>query len=453
MNCSTRIQVKTAVGMSKTHFTGANVGQGTVGGSIASALSLDTGFNKHFNYSDKEYYYGSQRVQPLLYQDDAARLAISVEAAQTGNNKIESIMKEKQLQLNLDKTVFMICGNNEQVNKIKDQLIESPLTMNSLLMKNVESDKYLGDMIHCGGVEASIDATIRNRHWRVTSAIMEIKSVLEDCRLSKKGGIASGLELWELGVIPMLLNNASTWYNINSETMKKINNYENDMFRILFNTPRSTPTIALWWDLGTIPIEFKIIASKLNLFHHILYLDDGELSKNILKEQISMKFPGLAMEAQQYMKDLNLPDISENSGTKISSYAWKNLVKKALKQHCEKYFLQKLPDSKKLKDNIKGEKFERKQYINEMTMKEAQTNFKFRTHMTNVKFNYKNDKKYREELWRCDSCKSAIDTQSHILWCPAYRELRIGKNINNDSDLVNYIQKVMKVREEMNVLK
>ena len=73
--------------------------------------------------------------------------------------------------------------------------------------------------------------------------------------------------------------------------------------------------------------------------------------------------------------------------------------------------------------------------------------------MTNVKFNYKNDKKNREELWICDSCKAAIDTQSHILWCPSYKELRAGKNINNNTDLVNYIQRVMEIREKLNILK
>ena len=73
--------------------------------------------------------------------------------------------------------------------------------------------------------------------------------------------------------------------------------------------------------------------------------------------------------------------------------------------------------------------------------------------MTDVKFNYKNDKQNRQELWRCDSCQTAIDTQSHILWCPSYKELRSGKDINNDRDLVNYIQNVMKIREQLNILK
>ena len=308
-------------------------------------------------------------------------------------------------------------------------------------------------MIHCEGVDASIDASIKSRHWRVTSAIMEIKSILQDCRLNTKGGIASGLELWELGVIPMLLNNSSTWYNISSEAMKKLRNFQNDMFRTLFNTPRTTPLVALWWDLGTFPIEYKIIARKLNLFHHILNLDEGELSKKIMEEQIKMKFPGLAIEAQQYIKEFELPDITDKNAKKLSSISWKNMVKKAIKQKCEKYFVQKWPDNKKLIETMKDEKFERKKYVNDMTMNEAQTYFKYRTHMTNVKFNYKNDGKNREELWRCDSCKSAIESQSHILWCPSYRELRAEKNMNNDKDLVNYILKVMEIRERLNIFK
>ena len=71
---------------------------------------------------------------------------------------------------------------------------------------------------------------------------MEIKSILQDCRIHTKGGIAAGLELWELGIIPMLLNNASTWYNISKKSIEKLTEFQNNMFRSLFNTPRTTPS-------------------------------------------------------------------------------------------------------------------------------------------------------------------------------------------------------------------
>ena len=71
----------------------------------------------------------------------------------------------------------------------------------------------------------------------------------------------------------------------------------------------------------------------------------------------------------------------------------------------------------------------------------------------NAKFNYKNDVKNRSELWRCDSCMTAIDTQSHILWCPSYHTLRQGKDLNSDKDLVNYITKVFEIRENLKIKK
>ena len=64
-----------------------------------------------------------------------------------------------------------------------------------------------------------------------------------------------------------------------------------------------------------------------------------------------------------------------------------------------------------------------------MTTNDGRTMFKYRTHMTDIKFNYKNKEDYVMELWKCDSCQTAIELQSHILWCPAYQELRGGKDI------------------------
>ena len=102
---------------------------------------------------------------------------------------------------------------------------------------------------------------------------------------------------------------------------------------------------------------------------------------------------------------------------------------------------------------MKTEKFKKKNYINEMTMEEGQIFFKFRSMMTDVKYNYKNDKDHSRQLWQCDSCLSAIETQSHILWCPAYQELREGKSLDNDEDLVQYITKVLDARQLLGVIK
>ena len=56
-------------------------------------------------------------------------------------------------------------------------------------------------------------------------------------------------------------------------------------------------------------------------------------------------------------------------------------------------------------------------------------------------------------LWQCDSCQTSIETQSHIMWCPAYSELRVGKDINSDDHLIEYVKKVLKIREKLNLTK
>ena len=88
-----------------------------------------------------------------------------------------------------------------------------------------------------------------------------------------------------------------------------------------------------------------------------------------------------------------------------------------------------------------------------MNIHDARIKFKIRTEMIDTKFNYKNDPIHRAKLWQCDSCQSSIETQDHILWCPSYSELREGKNINDDKDLIEYLKKVMKIRDNLKITK
>ena len=130
------------------------------------------------------------------------------------------------------------------------------------------------------------------------------------------------------------------------------------------------------------------------------------------------------------------------------------MVKKALSNEIEKELLISTDKLKKIKDGpMKEENFEKQAYIKEMTLNDARINFKIRTHMLDVKFNYKNDKKFSSELWRCDSCQTCIESQNHVLWCPAYRELREDKDISNNKDLIEYMKKVLLIRDKLKITK
>ena len=89
-------------------------------------------------------------------------------------------------------------------------------------------------------------------------------------------------------------------------------------------------------------------------------------------------------------------------------------------------------------------------YFQKLNLEEARAIFKYQAKMTQyVKRNFPNEPKYRQDLWKGISCQSNIDTQSHILWCEAYKNLRKDKNIENDKDLATYILEVHEIREKL----
>ena len=69
--------------------------------------------------------------------------------------------------------------------------------------------------------------------------------------------------------------------------------------------------------------------------------------------------------------------------------------------------------------------------------------------------NFPSDVKFSEQLWTCTGCDKADgqiggrrDTQTHIMICPLYADLRMDKNLEEDKDLVKYFSQVIKKRLE-----
>mgnify|MGYP003314263613 CR=1 FL=1 len=111
------IQVQTGVGVSNKAETDENITQGSVGSGLLSALNLDSGVCEFFDGSDQEISYGPLPLQPLLFQDDVGRLSSSPQAAQAGNDKMAAITNLKQIEINVDKSIYILLGNKKKVNE------------------------------------------------------------------------------------------------------------------------------------------------------------------------------------------------------------------------------------------------------------------------------------------------------------------------------------------------
>ena len=255
------------------------------------------------------------------------------------------------------------------------------------------------------------------------------------------GGLLGAFDIWEMAIVQALLNNSETWYDISEDTVNKLEEIQNLFLRVVLDVPASTPKPALLWETGFLPMSMRVMKRKLRFMNFIKNLGSDSLSKQIYNEQIKNNWPGPVKEAEKICEDLNLPNITENT-------VYNDDIDAACKDETEKNLKQKMENLSKLKDKV-DESFQQKEYLNSCNIFESRTMFRARSKMLECKMNFSHDPKFSKDLWMCDSCKRAIDTQSHVMICPAYSKLREGKDVNCDEDLVKYLVEVMKIRERM----
>ena len=233
-------------------------------------------------------------------------------------------MEGKLLDLHKDKSCFVIFGNPRQKKAAHEELEINPIKLYGTKMKEKVKEKYLGDIIHCEGNSASVEATVNDRYGRILVGAFEIRHVVEDCRSQQVGGIKVGIQLWETAYIPSLLNNCETWVEISDDTVNKLEELQNKFFRSLLNVPRTTPKPALIWEIKGLKMKWRIIQKKLIFMNHILHLDPCSLARQVQRIQDKEKLPGLTQECKIQVEKLNLPNLFLEN---IPKQKWKNLVK------------------------------------------------------------------------------------------------------------------------------
>ena len=454
LNKNTRICVQTPVGVTEEEDIGEGVGQGTLEGAIVSAVNLDKGVNEFFHDSEYEISYGEVTLQPILYQDDVARMSVDLESAQMGNNKMEAMAESKLLNYNLEKSCFLLVGKEAARNEMQQQLLNHPLTLCGQNMKQENSAKYLGDWISCLGLAGSVDATVKKRKGLATLAIFEIRAVIEDCRSEICGGLKAGIDIWELAVIPKLLFNSGTWMDISANTMQELEELQIKFYRCLLAVGSGCPIPSLYWETGGMLIKNRILKSKLLLLHHIATLAEDTLAREILEVQMELRLPGLYLECKEFLVNAGVTDLK-----KFTVAQWKKVVKTEVLAINRNDILNQMrkPYKKISLAEHTQEEFQLQPYMSSLSIAEARMKFKLKTGMTpTVRMNFPSDKEFARMIWTCPGCsddktvyeevEGIRDTQAHILICPGYSELREDKDLSTDRDLVAYFRNVIQKR-------
>ena len=143
-----------------------------------------------------------------------------------------------------------------------------------------------------------------------------IEAIIDDYRMQRIGGIVAAFEIWEMAVIPSLLNNSESWTEISSQTMEDLEDLQFLFIRTILETGKPTSRIALLWETGLLGMEERISKRKLEFIDHIKESDENTLVKKVFNEQLKQEWPGLIQECDKLCEDLELPKVSKNKLSK-----------------------------------------------------------------------------------------------------------------------------------------
>ena len=174
-------------------------------------------------------------------------------------------------------------------------------------LKQKESDRYLGQVLHGGGLDQSAEATVQERTGRIRGATMEIKSIIEEFQMQVMGGMMAAWELWERAIIPSLLSGAGNWIGSGGgkEAIDLCDKVQNFYWRVVLSVPESCPKIALRAETRMISMKHRIWQEKLMLMKRIKIQSLETLSRKVLEEQKQRKWPGLTREVSRICEQIH----------------------------------------------------------------------------------------------------------------------------------------------------
>ena len=101
-------------------------------------------------------------------------MSSSVTKARSGNEKMALISNSKQLEMHSSKTVLVSFGSKKQQKTIEEEIRSNPVYFNDFVAKKNASKNWLGDKMHEGGLEKSVEDTVNGRQGVASAAIFEV---------------------------------------------------------------------------------------------------------------------------------------------------------------------------------------------------------------------------------------------------------------------------------------
>ena len=299
-------------------------------------------------------------------------------------------------------------------------------------MIEVDYDTYLGDKVSGDGKNTR---NIKKRISKGLGIISDRMNILEKVTLGEFY-FSTALLLRESLFLNGILTNAEVWYGLTQAEIKELENLDCLLLRKIFNTKCSVPYESLFLEFGCLNIETILKARRLNYLHYLVTGNKSKMLYNFFLAQ--WKYPTTNDWTEQVRKDMD--DFGFGNSLALieskSKHSFKKLIKSKAKEFAFFSLIEKKETHSKMEDLFYTE-LKPQEYLsgNNLSAKQAQTVFSYRTRMADYSENFRNNGGHSP----CQLCLMHLDSQAHSFSCPV-----ILSNIKINvcySDIFNKVSK------------
>ena len=236
----------------------------------------------------------------------------------------------------------------------------------------------MGDILHIN-LSSSVEETVKKRIGIASMSTFDIRAVVDDRRSNAIGALSIAFEIYEMALIPSLLNNAGTWEEVSKKTLKTLEKFQCKFIRVILAVGTGCPKPMLYSQTGMLLMENRVLTMKALFLHHAATLPPDSLARNMYEYQVSHNI-GLVKEMETPFRDAGIND--------IQSYS-KGQFKQIMKNH---FFKKNKNDilsfSRKYKkvnyDDLCNDDFKMKSYFKSLNLSQARLKYKINSKMTNT---------------------------------------------------------------------
>ena len=168
------------------------------------------------------------------------------------------------------------------------------------VMHESTSETYLGERIHKSG------SNKLNIETRIAIGYGRVKTILAMLKESPLGWtrVKAGLILRQAMLINGIISNSESWHGVTMEDVEGLQRVDQALLQRLVSGHAQIPILALYMDLGVLPLKYILASRQILYLQTILNRGDQELTKKLYQAQKSNKKNLVKKTLLNYLKQI-----------------------------------------------------------------------------------------------------------------------------------------------------